>query len=116
MKKKILFLFVCLLTGLSLVSYADETKTCKVKGTDGSVEVSVMVTDAAKGQCIISFSNDTERNVNVRYKVTCTTTNKDLVGSVLVYANSETTRAISFGKDIAQGVVKIASLTGEKCE
>lgn len=114
--KKFFFILI-IIFAWTVVSYADDTKTCKVKGTDGSVEMSVMVTDAANGKCIISFSNDTERNVNVRYKVSSYIAGtEDCIGSVLVYANSEATRQISFGKAITSSSVKISSLTGEKCE
>ena len=104
---------------LSIATYADGTKTCKVKGTDGSVEVSVMVTDAEKGECLVSFSNDTDRNVNVRYVITGTTTRgeiSDRPDSVLVYANSESARKISFNTSVKETTVKVSTLTGEKCE
>ncbi|MBR2351437.1 MAG: hypothetical protein IKA70_00685 [Alistipes sp.] len=101
---------------LSVVAYADDTKTCRVLETDGSVEVSVMVTDESTGKCIVSFSNDTERNVNVRYVVYDEVSCKRLPGSKLVYSNSEATREVVFGIPVKSGRVKITSLTGEKCK
>lgn len=111
MKK--LFIIVCAVI-LSTAAYADGTKTCKVAGTDGSVEMSINVKDAEKGTCIISFSNDTDRNVNVRYEVSCN--NKSIPGSKLVYANSEQVQEISFNCQISSpSVVTIKSLSGQKC-
>lgn len=114
MKKILSALFGCLGVFLSVSAYADDTKTCKVKGTDGSVEVSVMVTNADQGICIVSFSNDTDRNVNVRYVISCG--NKSQQGSVLVYANSESTKQVAFNQTVIASSVKISTLTGEKCE
>ena len=110
--KKILF-FACALL-LSVVAYADGTKTCKVKGTDGSVEVNVSVVDAEKGVCILYFSNDTDKNVNVRYEVSCGN-GYPISGAKLVYANSEGMQQVSFHRQVSAGSVKVSSLTGEKC-
>ena len=109
--KKLLILGCALL--LNAMAYADDTKTCKVKGTDGTVEMSVNVIDANSGKCLISFSNDTDKNVNVRYVVT--DGSKNIPGSILVYANSQSTKEISFGRAI-QSNVRLGSLTGEKCQ
>lgn len=97
-----------------MAAYADGTKTCKVSGTDGSVEVSVNVTDEQKGICIVTFSNDTDRNVNVRYEVACD--GKIIPGSKLVYANSEQTQQISFNLPVKTGNVTVRSLSGQKCD
>jgi len=110
--KKILF-FACALL-LSAAAYADGTKTCKVKGTDGSVEVNVTVTDAENGTCVVYFSNDTDKNVNVRYTVT--NGSVSLPGAQLVYANSQGYKNISFRKKVIESQVYVSSLTGEKCE
>ena len=111
MKK--LFIVICAVI-LSTAVYADDTKTCKVSGTDGSVEMSINVKDPEKGICIISFSNDTDRNVNVRYEVSCG--NKRIPGSKLVYANSEQVQEISFNHEIYDpSTVTIKSLSGQKC-
>lgn len=110
--KKLLFI-VCSLI-LSAAVYADGTKTCKVKDTDGSVEVNVTVTDAEKGICILYFSNDTDKNVNVRYEVSCGN-GLPISGAKLVYANSEGTQQVSFHQRVNAGNVKVSSLTGEKC-
>lgn len=110
--KKILF-FACALL-LSAAAYADGTKTCKVKGTDGSVEVNVTVTDAENGTCVVYFSNDTDKNVNVRYEVSCGN-GMPISGAKLVYANSEGTQQVSFHRKVYANNVKVQSLTGEKC-
>lgn len=108
-------LFMCLVAIMFLATaYADDTKTCRVYGTDGSVEVSVMVTDASTGRCVVSFSNDTNKNVNVRYVVKYGS--KTLPGSKLVYANSEATKEVSFGQSVNPKYVEVSSLTGEKCQ
>ena len=112
--KKILF-FACALL-LSAAAYADGTKTCKVKGTDGSVEVSVTVTDADNGVCRLYFSNDTDKNVNVRYVVYNSTTGQRLPGAQLVYANSQCYDQVSFRQRVNPNSVTVATLTGEKCE
>lgn len=112
--RKILISLVVVL--FATVAYADNTKTCKVLETDGSVEVSVMVTDASLGRCIVSFSNDTDRNVNVRYTVKDVASQKELFGSKLVYANSEATKEVVFGCKVNPNNVKVSSLTGERCQ
>lgn len=109
--KRLLFL-ICAVA-FSAAAYADGTQTCKVSGTDGSVEVSVNVTDEQKGTCILSFSNDTDRNVNVRYEVSCGY--KTIPGSKLVYANSEQTQQISFNGAVRTSQVYVKSLSGQKC-
>lgn len=110
--KKLLFI-VCSLV-MSATVYADGTKTCKVKETDGSVEVNVTVTDAEKGTCILYFSNDTDKNVNVRYEVSCGQ-GLPISGAKLVYANSEGTQQVSFHRQVSAGSVKVSSLSGQKC-
>ncbi len=110
--KRLLFL-VCSLV-LSATVYADGTKTCQVKGTDGSVEVNVTVTDAENGVCILYFSNDTDKNVNVRYEVSCGY-GYPISGAKLVYANSEGTKQVSFQRKVNAGKVRVQSLSGEKC-
>lgn len=111
--KKIIFLLSAIL--LVAVAYADGTKTCNVSGTDGSVEVSVNVTDAESGTCIITFSNDTDRNVNVRYVISATNVGS-IPGSKLVYVNSEDTKQISFGRRVDARHVKVSELTGSRCD
>lgn len=111
--KKILFCACALL--LSAAAYADGTKTCRVKGTDGSVEVSVTVDDAETGTCTLYFSNDTDKNVNVRYEVTCNN-GPTIPGAQLVYANSQGYKNISFRKKVIVSQVYVSTLTGEKCE
>lgn len=109
-------LFLCIVAlFLSATAYADSTKTCRVNGTDGSVEVSVMVTDASTGRCVVSFSNDTDKNVNVRYVVKDTHSQKTLPGSKLVYANSEATKEVIFGFSVKVENVQVSTLSGEKC-
>lgn len=110
--KKILF-FACALL-LSAAAYADGTKTCKVKGTDGSVEVNVSVTDADNGTCMLYFANDTDKNVNVRYEVT-SSNGPSISGAQLVYANSQGWKEISFRRRVLPENVTVRSLTGEKC-
>lgn len=110
--KKILFC-ACVLF-LSAAAYADGAKTCRVKGTDGSVEVSVNVTDEESGTCTLYFSNDTDKNVNVRYEVTCSD-GPTIPGAQLVYANSQGYKNISFRKKVTVRNVTVSSLTGEKC-
>lgn len=110
--KKILFC-VCALF-LSAATYADGAKTCKVKGTDGSVEMSVNVTDEETGTCTLYFSNDTDKNVNVRYEV-ISGDGSSIPGAQLVYANSQGWKEISFRKKVIAANVKVHSLTGEKC-
>lgn len=56
--KKIFLLLSILFLGVAV--YADGTKTCSVSGTDGTVEVSVNVTDAESGTCVITFSHEQE--------------------------------------------------------
>ena len=97
-------------------AHADGTKTCKVKESDGSVEVTVRVTDGEKGKCLVVFSNDTDRNVNVRYEIRDAATGRSLPGSKLVFANSETTQEHSFGCRIVAGNVTVGALSGEKCQ
>ena len=110
------FVLAVIATFLSITAYADGTKTCKVLETDGSVEVSVTVVDEQTGKCVISFSNDTSRNVNVRYVVYDSASRKQLPGSSLVYANSETVKEITFGIPVNMRNVSVTSLTGEKCK
>uniref|UniRef100_UPI004056FAAF hypothetical protein n=1 Tax=Alistipes sp. TaxID=1872444 RepID=UPI004056FAAF len=111
--KKIIFLLSAIL--LAVVAYADGTKTCNVSGTDGSVEVSVNVTDAESGTCVITFSNDTDRNVNVRY-VIYAGSGKAIPGSKLVYANSEATKQVSFGQPVNPKDVEVSELSGSRCD
>ncbi len=111
--KKIIFLLSALL--LAVVAYADGTKTCNVSGTDGSVEVSVNVTDAESGTCVITFSNDTDRNVNVRYVISATNVGT-IPGSKLVYANSEDTKQVSFGRRVDPRNVRVSELSGSRCD
>ncbi len=112
--KKLLFLFCTLV--MSVVVYADGTKTCNVSGTDGTVVVSVNVTEAQTGTCILTFSNDTNRNVNVCYVVRIKGSSKTIPGSKLVYANSEATKQISFGQSVNAAQVELSSLTGSRCD
>ncbi len=110
------FILAVIVTFLSLTAYADGTKTCKVLETDGSVEVSVTVIDEATGKCAISLSNDTDRNVNVRYVVYDSVSQTRRSGSSLVYANSETIKEMTFGFSVKADKVSISSLSGEKCQ
>lgn len=114
MKKSVFIILIMLFVCIDV--YADNTQTCKVKGTDGSVEVSIMTTDGEKGICVLSMSNDTDKNVNIRYTIKCGTQTRH--GSALVYANSESTRQIKFDPTAAtkNGNVTITSLSGERCE
>lgn len=115
LKMKRLFIMVCAVI-LSTAAYADGTKTCRVSGTDGSVEVSVNVTDEEKGICILTFSNDTDRNVNVRYTVSDRGSSQMIPGSKLVYANSEQTQQINFKRPVSANNVTVNSLSGQKCD
>lgn len=110
--RQLLFLGCAIL--LNVTALADETKTCKVKGTDGTVEMSVNLIDEKSGKCLLSFSNDTDKNVNVRYVVT--NGSKTIPGSILVYANGQSTKEVSFGKEIKSTDVRLTTFTGEKCQ
>ena len=110
------FILAVLAVLMTSTAFADSTKTCKVLETDGSVEVSVTVIDEATGKCVISFSNDTNRNVNVRYVVKDNFSGNQLPGSCLVYANSETVKEVSFGTSVRTKNVFVSSVSGERCQ
>jgi hypothetical protein len=121
MKKLLIAIMAICFTGIG-VAFADGTKTCKVNGTTGSVEVSVYTGDTEKGTASMSFSNDTDVDVNVRYTITFSgvknadeTKANDVVrsGSKRVAPHSEGAVDIAIGKTYTD--VTVTSATGEKC-
>jgi hypothetical protein len=116
MKKIIISIVALLFMGITAV-FADGTKTCKVSGTTGSVEVSVYDGNKQEGTASMSFSNDTDADVNVRYKVTFTKDGRNVAersGSKRVPPHSEATATVSAGK--AYDNVTVSAVSGEKCD
>jgi len=119
MKKQLMILLALVCFGIG-TAYADGTKTCKVNGTNGSVEVSVYDGDKEKGTASISFANDTDDDVNVRYEISFRGQgNYGIVevarksGSKRVPPHSETTIQVSINRSYTSATVE--SVTGEKC-
>lgn len=101
---KIILITICALF-LSFSVFADNTITRKVIGTDGCIMVTINVIDMNDGDCCITISNDTDKNINVSFDAYCgihyAYKNRKIIPcSKLVKANSEVTMYISFNRKI----------------
>ena len=117
MKKLFTAILIALVSMGVSPTLADNVKTCKVSGTDGSVEAAAYIEDAENGIVSVTLSNDTERNVNVRYTVYAIAKNGGRLpaknGAKLVYKNSEAAGTLKFG--VAIKAVHIQTVSGQKC-
>ena len=124
--KKIVFVFIALFA-ICFTANAQQA-TCKVKGTEASVVVTVTDWDAA-GNVYLSFDSDCDHSVNVSYTIKfCETTKGSPVkGSVvftsqpfnaLVAPNQSTPKTakinLSGGKELT--AVKEVVVSGARCE
>jgi Flp pilus assembly protein TadG len=121
--KKIILILVAII-GVAFYANAEDTKTCKVRGTDrGTVNVSVYESDTQNGAAIVSLNNDTSENVNVYYEVDFyrrrqgVEYNDKIIGtrsgSKIAKPGQETPAQLSIG--IPYDYAKIRSISGEKC-
>jgi hypothetical protein len=118
MKKYLMILVAMICFGVG-TTYADGTKTCKVSGTTGSVEVSVYEENTKEGTASISFSNDTDVDVNIRYVVRfySDVNMKEFVGersgSFRVPQHDRKSIPVNINKSYSK--VTVSSISGEKC-
>lgn len=108
---KIILITICAIF-LSLNVFADNTITRKVIGTDGCIMVTINVIDMNDGDCRITISNDTDKNINVSFDACHHVGNfRTIPCSKMVKANSEVTMYISFDLRIgSKNSVKVANL------
>ena len=124
--KKIVLMFIALFT-ICFAANAQQA-TCKVKGTDASVVVTVTDWDEA-GNVYLSFDSDCDHSVNVSYTIKfCETTKGSPVNSshvwvsqpfnALVAPNQSTPKTakinLSGGKELT--AVKEVVVSGARCE
>ncbi len=108
---KIILITICALF-LSFNVFADNTITRRVIGTDGCIMVTINVIDMNDGDCRITISNDTDKNINVSFDACHHVGNfRTIPCSKMVKANSEVTMYISFDLRIgSKNSVKVANL------
>lgn len=124
--KKIVFVFIALFA-ICFTANAQQA-TCKVKGTEASVVVTVTDWDAA-GNVYLSFDSDCDHSVNVSYTIKfCETKKGEMVKSgvecvsqpfnALVAPNQSTPKTakinLSGGKELT--AVKKVVVSGARCE
>lgn len=109
---------LCAIFGLTLGTFAETVKTCKITGSNDGATIMASVIEVGDGYVEVEFSNDGTISANVRVTVIDRSTNKTGSTGAIVAPQQTVVKRIQISSAESSREIndfKIQTLSGNRC-
>ncbi len=117
-KMKKILVMLCAIFGLTLGTFAETVKTCKISGSNDGATIMASVIEVGDGYVEVEFSNDGTISANVRVTVIDRSTNKTGSTGAIVAPQQTVVKKIQITTAESSDSIdkfEIKALSGNRC-